>query len=99
MDIKEFKYAWRYTDERYALFSSDELSKMQIISGNDAINKWDNICDSETFQTSSYINKIINGAIPVYIGDYGWGNLESQTEKELLKLFIEYRIDAVSLFL
>lgn len=59
LDIRKFKYAWRYTDERYAVFSADELWEMQVISRNDAINKWDNICDSEKFQTSSYINKII----------------------------------------
>ena len=95
---EKFKYAWRYMDKRYSLFSSDELSKIQVISRNNAIKEWDNICDSEIFQTSSYINKIINSNISVYIGNCKWGEDESETEKELLKLFNEYRAEAVSLF-
>ena len=87
---EKFKYAWRYMDKRYSLFSSDELSKIQVISRNNAIKEWDNICDREIFQTSSYINKIINSNISVYIGNCKWGEDESETEKELLKLFNEY---------
>lgn len=31
MDIKEFKYAWRYTSENYALFSPKQLSEMNVV--------------------------------------------------------------------
>lgn len=31
MTVKEFKFGWRFTDEKYALFSQDELSQIEII--------------------------------------------------------------------
>ena len=37
MDIKEFKYAWRYTSENYALFSPKQLSEMNVVNENKAV--------------------------------------------------------------
>lgn len=47
MDIKEFKYAWRYTSENYALFSPKQLSEMNVVNENKAVEIWNSICDNE----------------------------------------------------
>lgn len=55
MDIKEFKYAWRYTSENYALFSPKQLSEMNVVNENKAVKIWNSICDNEILQKSSYV--------------------------------------------
>lgn len=98
MNIKDFKYAWRYTDSNYALFSSDELSKMNVLLENESSELWDKICDSKIFQKSSYIKKIIDKNIPVYVSDCGWGDeLEKITQNKLINFFKENGIDKIYL--
>ena len=50
MDIKEFKYAWRYTSENYALFSPKQLSEMNVVNENKAVEIWNSICDNEILE-------------------------------------------------
>lgn len=98
MNIKDFKYAWRYMDSNYALFSSKELSKMNVLLENESNELWDKVCDSEIFQKSSYIKRIINKNIPVYVSDCGWGDeLEEITKNKLIKFFKENGIDKIYL--
>lgn len=88
VNIKNFKYAWRYTDSNYALFSLDELSKMNVLLENESSELWDKVCDSEIFQESCYIRKIIDKNIPVYVSDCGWGDeLEEFTQNKLIDFF------------
>lgn len=88
MDIKDFKYAWRYTDSKYALFSSSELSEMSVLSEEGSSELWNKICDSEIFQTSSYIKGIINKTNSIYINNCGWGDTtEESTKNKLMKFF------------
>lgn len=98
MNIKNFKYAWRYTDSNYSLFSSDELSKMNVLLENESSELWDKVCDSEIFQKSSYIKKIIDKNIPVYVSDCGWGDeLEKITQNKLINFFKENGINEIYL--
>ena len=90
MNIKYFKYAWRYTDQSYALFSENELSEMKVISGNYASQLWDKICDSKFLEESSYIKDLLNKTPTVYISDCGWGeSLEETTKYKLMDFFIK----------
>ena len=69
MDIKEFKYAWRYTSENYALFSPKQLSEMNVVNENKAVEIWNSICDNEILQKSSYVQMMIDHKLTVFIGD------------------------------
>lgn len=92
MDIKKFKFSWRYTDEKYALFTSNELLQMGVVSEKESARKWDEICDNRIFQKSSYIKLLINQKLPVFISDAGWGEMqyEYNTKEQLLELFSKY---------
>lgn len=98
MNIKNFKYAWRYTDSNYALFSLDELSKMNVLLEKESSELWDKVCDSKIFQESCYIRKIIDKNIPVYVSDCGWGDvLEEFTQNKLIDFFKKNEIDKIYL--
>lgn len=100
MNIKDFKYAWRYTDSKYALFSSVELSKMNVLLEDESSILWDQICDTEIFEKSSYITKILNKSIAIYISDCGWGDglLEDKTKNKLVEFFDRQVPDKLYLF-
>lgn len=89
MDIKEFKYAWRYTGENYALFSSEQLSEMEVLDEIKANKIWNSVCDNGIVQESSYIQMMINRKLPILIGDCGWGDesAENKTREKLMSVF------------
>lgn len=86
--IKDFKYGWRFTDDNYALFTDDELSKISVISADQAGLFWDDICDKKILQESKWIKRVIDRSLPVLIGDCGWGDddKESVTRNKLIEL-------------
>lgn len=92
MTVKEFKLGWRFTDEKYALFSDDELSKIEIIPPHIAASIWNRICDDEILSKSSYVTHIVSREMPVLIADCGWGDeiAEQQTAAVLTKFFAEH---------
>lgn len=85
MKLDEFPYAWRYTDENYALFSEKELSELTILPELRANLLWDRMVHVPVFYESAYIKEIVNRNIPVFISDCGWGNeqQEAVTRKQL----------------
>ncbi len=89
MLIKDFHYGFRFTDKNYSLFSSDELSQIEVISKEKANAIWNTICDSEIFQKSSYIKKILNKQIPPILGNSGWGecDIENKTKGIFADIF------------
>ena len=99
MDIKEFKYAWRYTSENYALFSPKQLSEMNVVNENKAVEIWNSICDNEILQKSSYVQMMIDNKLTVFIGDCGWGDesMERVTQQKLMSLFEKSISDKVTL--
>ena len=99
MDIKEFKYAWRYTSENYALFSPKQLSEMNVVNENKAVEIWNSICDNEILQKSSYVQMMIDHKLTVFIGDCGWGDesMERVTQQKLMSLFEKSISDKVTL--
>ena len=100
MDIKDFKYGFRYTNKDYALFSLDELSKIEVINSNEVRMIWDQICDDEVIERCSFIKKIILHELPVFIEDCGWGNdlYENKTKNLLLKYFNGSCDDKITLY-
>lgn len=98
MNIKDFKYAWRYTDSNYAVFSSDEISKMCVLSVKDSSDLWDKVCDSEAFEKSSYIQRILNKNIPIYVSNCGWGEISEEiTKNKLIEFFEKNKTDRINL--
>lgn len=89
MITNEFKYSWRFTDEKYALFTNDELNEMNITSDAKKAGYWNSVCDDPIIEKCSFIKKIIAGELPVLIADCGWGDEASErdTEKVLRKHF------------
>lgn len=78
MDIKDFKYGWRFAEEKYSLFSNEELSKIKIINQHKIREFWDKYCDNEKLERCSFIKKIIEHKMKVLIDDCGWGDSEKE---------------------
>ena len=65
MSIEDFKYYWRFSDEKYAVLSKQELSTISVISKDEVEKEWIRICEKEIFQESAYINDIVHHSAPV----------------------------------
>lgn len=98
MVIKDFKYGWRFTEDKYAVFSDDELSEISVISNDEAKREWLLICSEEIFQKSVYIKDIINRTAPVLIKNCFWGDNENYTKGKLLSFFNELGANKVSIY-
>lgn len=88
MNINDFKYAWRFIDEKFAKFSNEELSQIRITDIGNARAKWDKIVNFVVFERSSYIKSFVERTAPVFIGDCGWGSNES--ERTTKRFICEY---------
>lgn len=100
MNIKNFKFGWRFTEEKYSLFSEKELSEIKIIDKTQIQNFWDENLDNEIIEKCSFIKKIISHEIPVLINDCGWGNNEKiEQTKESLKRYLNINLsDCVKIY-
>ena len=67
MSIEDFKYYWRFSDEKYAVLSKQELSTISVISKDEVEKEWIRICEKEIFQESAYINDIVHHSAPVQL--------------------------------
>lgn len=98
LSIKNFKYYWRFSDEKYAVLTEEELSLISVVSKDDAKKKWINICKEEIFQKSIYIKDIIQGSAPVLINDCFWGEDEDITKEKLLDFFDINGTDEIEIY-
>lgn len=100
MDIEEFKCGYRFTDEKYSVFSRNELSNIEIILSEKVKKNWCEICDNDVIEKSSFINKIVSKEMPVLISDCGWGDSEKEkiTEDILNKFFDINSADVITVF-
>lgn len=98
MNIRNFKYYWRYNDENYAVFSDVELSEISVIPKDKAKREWLRICGGEIFQKSLYIKDIIDHNAPVLIKDCHWGDDETYAKNKFLSFFNEFGADKVSIY-
>ncbi|MBQ6160947.1 MAG: DUF2947 family protein [Oscillospiraceae bacterium] len=74
MNIKDFKYAWRFTDINYAQFSDSELSEIEIVTSAKANKMWDSVCENPIIQKcTTMIDRIVSRTLPIFIGNCGWG--------------------------
>ena len=96
MNINDFKYAWKFTDEKFAKFSNFELSRIKAIDGSDF---WNEIVKSDIFELSLYIQNIVAHKAPVFINDCGWGDhdTEQRTERVISRYFKNNNINNVTL--
>lgn len=94
MSIYESPYAWRFTDEKYALLSERELSALTILPETEAHTLWDRMIHVPVFYESPYIKAVVTRSIPVMISDCGWGNIrqEGVTGNTLAELLTEGQI-------
>ena len=98
MNIKEFKYGFRFTDEKYALLSEKELLEMSIMPSDITIKEWMYICKEEVFQKSKYIKDIVNHTAPILIEDCFWGGDETHTKEKLVSFFNKINASKVSVY-
>ena len=86
MEIKDFSYGCRFTDEDFALFSEKQLSKMKLLSKEETSGIWYSYCDNEILPLSYFIKDIIAHKLPVLSNDCGWGDEEAErATKNLLE--------------
>ena len=71
MEIKKFKYGWRFTDEKYALFSEKELSQIKVLSDEEASDIWYSYCDNKLLPLSSFVIKKGFDKLPLITNDCG----------------------------
>ena len=98
MNIREFKCGFRFTNEKYAILSEEELSEISIIPFEVARKEWMNICKTKIFQNSKYIKDIVNHTAPVLIKDCFWGNDEIYTRDKLLSFFNDIGASRLSIY-
>lgn len=84
MNIKDFIFGERFTNEDFALFSENELSKIEVISEKDASDIWYNYCDNEILSESSFVVKTGLGKLQVIAEDCGWGNEKDENDTRIL---------------
>ena len=84
MEIKDFKYGWRFTDENYALFSEKELSEMEVISKETVEAIWYSYCDNELLPMSSFITNKGLDELELLSNDCGWGEMKDEYKTKLL---------------
>lgn len=84
MNIKEFKCGFRFTDEKYALFSEEELSEMEVLSKESANASWFSYCDDELLPKSYFIKKKGLNELQLISADCGWGDEEAENNTKYL---------------
>ena len=60
MDIRDFCYAERFTDENYALFSEEELAEIEVLSAEETSGIWYSYCDKKELTRSLFVIKIVS---------------------------------------
>lgn len=90
-DIREFPFGCRYTDEKYALFSDEELSKISVLNEDEAIRIWDFFCDNEVLEMSSFVKKLVSKELEVLIADCGWGEGGEEKTRDILAEYLKNR--------
>lgn len=98
MSIEDFKYYWRFSDEKYAVLSKQELSTISVISKDEVEKEWIRICEKEIFQESAYINDIVHHSAPVLIKDCQWGENEDKTREAFEIFFSELNVDKILIY-
>lgn len=98
MSINNFKYYWRYYDEKYAVLSEQELSTLNVIPKDEVKKRWMQICKKEIFQKSEYINDIIHHTAPIFIKDCQWGENEDNTREAFEVFFDNFDVDKISIY-
>ena len=94
MKIKKFKYSWRFTDEKYALFSEKELSQIKVLSYEEASDIWYSYCDNKLLPLSSFVIKKGFDKLPLITNDCGWGDEEAENRtKKLFEKEMKQKID------
>lgn len=84
MNVKDFLFGERFTNEDFALFSETELSKIKVISEKEASNIWCNYCDDEILSKSSFVVKKGLGKLPLIAKDCGWGDEKDENDTRIL---------------
>ena len=92
MDIKDFSYSWRFTNEDFALFSDAELSQIEVLSEETATDIWYSYCDERLLPKSYFVKDIIARKMPLLTADCGWGDekAENATRSLLESTLDEY---------
>lgn len=80
MDIKDFLFGERFTNEDFALFSKTELSEIEVLSEKEASNIWYDYCDDEILPKSSFAVKTGLGKLPLITNDCGWGEENEEND-------------------
>ena len=80
MDIKDFLFGERFTNEDFALFSKTELSEIEVLSEKEASNIWYDYCDDEILPKSSFAVKTGLGKLPLIMNDCGWGEENEEND-------------------
>ncbi|MBO4696769.1 MAG: hypothetical protein J5643_05765 [Lachnospiraceae bacterium] len=95
MEIKDFLFGFRFTDENYALFSDSELAEMEVLSEEEAESVWRSYCDKNAIPLCSFaVQEGGLGALPVLIEDCGWGDMQAERETaQILKAALKQNLN------
>ncbi|MCR5599337.1 MAG: hypothetical protein K6G33_01135 [Ruminococcus sp.] len=83
MDIKDFLFGCRFTDEEFAVFSESELSEMRVLSEKEASDIWFCYCDNKLLPKSSFALTGLN-KLRLITNDCGWGDEKAEKETSTL---------------
>ena len=94
MDIRDFCYAERFTDENYALFSEEELAEIEVLSAEDTAEIWYDYCDKKELNRSLFVIEIVAHTLPILTVDCGWGDEKGEEDtRQLLKGTLHEQLD------
>lgn len=84
MDIKDFLFGERFTNEDFALFSETELSEIEVLSEKEASDIWYDYCDDEILPKCSFAVKTGLDKLPLITSDCGWGEEKEENDTRIL---------------
>lgn len=94
MDIRDFCYSERFTDENYALFSEEELAEIEVLSAEETSGIWYSYCDKKELTRSLFVIKIVSHTLPILTVDCGWGDEKGEDDtRQLLKRTLREHLD------
>lgn len=90
---EDFMFGCRFTEEKYALFSPEELAQMSVLSEEEAGALWDARCNNMVLERCTFDNRT------VFIADCGWGDAKAEAEtKRIYEEFLQDGSDVLVLY-
>jgi len=98
INMKDFGFNWRFTDEKYNLLPKNDLMLIRPLNKEISNEIWGNLIDNNV-NHYALIKKKVNLATDLVIDDCGWGDesKENNTQEYLIK-HIKWNMDSKIMF-